>query len=151
MTNIEAETTGRAIEKSFWIVGVLLLIWALIGCFMYWMEMTMSDAAYLETFGQEATRMRPLIPAWSVAGYAIGVWAGLVGAVLLLLKKRLALPAYVISFFGALIGWGWYVINSEAASMMATNGGWYMMIFVFVMCLFSIWWARKKAAQGLLT
>lgn len=135
----------------FWIIGVLLLIWGAIGASMYVLEMTMSDADYIKTFGDEANEIRPLIPAWSIAGYAVGVWFGLLGSLLLLLRKRFAVPAYIISFLGALIGWGWYVITPKASAMMSTNGGWYMMALVIFLCLFSIWWSRKKAADGTLS
>jgi len=135
----------------FWVIGALLLIWGLVGVSMYILEMTMSEAAYLEYYGQEAADVRHLIPTWSIAGYAIGVWTGLAGTVLLLLRKSLALWLYFISSLGAITGWGWYIINPKASAMMSANGGWYMMALVIALCLFSIWWARKNRASGTLT
>jgi hypothetical protein len=39
-------------------------------------------------------------PAWMTAAFAIGVFAGLAGCVLLLLRRRLALPVFAVSLAG---------------------------------------------------
>ena len=40
------------------------------------------------------------MPAWTDAAWAIGVWGGLLGAILLLLRRKWALQAFVASFLG---------------------------------------------------
>ncbi|MDA0736305.1 MAG: hypothetical protein O2911_04230 [Bacteroidetes bacterium] len=42
-------------------------------------------------------------PAWVTSSYAIAVWVGIVGSFLLLLRKKLALPTFVLSLIGALL------------------------------------------------
>jgi hypothetical protein len=43
-------------------------------------------------------------PAWMDAAWALGVWGAVLGSVLLLLRKRFALIAFMISFFGLVVG-----------------------------------------------
>lgn len=136
--------------KLFWIVGVVLLLFGIMGASGYVLEMTMDEAAYLENYGQAAVDIRPLTPKWSIAGYAIGVWTGLLGSILLLLRKALAVPVYIVSFLGAFLGWSWYVIDPRAHQMMKESSGWAFMAFVIIACLFSIWWARRQKSKGLL-
>ena len=42
-------------------------------------------------------------PSWMVAAYAIAVWSGLVGAVLLLLRRKLAVPALLVSLIAVVV------------------------------------------------
>lgn len=142
-------TEGAKPSILFWVVGALLLVWGLIGIAMYCLEVTMSNEAYLENFGAEMLAVRDLVPAWSIGGYAIGVWFGLAGTISLLLRRRLAIPLYIISILGALLGWSWYVFSEIGRSVMAP-GSWGMVTLVIALCIFSIWWARRQKSQGVL-
>lgn len=41
------------------------------------------------------------LPAWTWVAWCIGVFGGLLGAVLLLMRRRFAVWAFVVSFFAA--------------------------------------------------
>ena len=43
-------------------------------------------------------------PLWANFGWGLGVWMGLVGSVLLVLRHRWAAPAFALSFVGAIVG-----------------------------------------------
>ncbi len=137
-------------SKLFWAVGAFLLLWGLVGVTMYVLEMTMSEASYLETYGQSAADIRHSVPRWSVAGYAVGVWTGLLAAILLLMRRAWAVPAYLVSLLGALVGWSWYIIDPSAVAVMREQGGWIMMVVVFSLCAFSLWWAKRQKTRGIL-
>ncbi len=137
-------------SKVFWAVGAFLLLWGILGVSMYILEMTMSEAAYLETYGQSASDIRHSVPTWSVAGYAVGVWTGLLAAILLLMRRAWAVPAYLVSLLGAAVGWSWYIFDPRAKAVMGEQGGWIMMVAVFSLCAFSLWWAKRQKAHGIL-
>ena len=134
----------------FWIVGILLLLFGIMGASGYVLEMTMDETAYLESYGQAAVDIRHITPKWSIAGYAIGVWSGLLGAILLLLRKAWAVRFYVVSALGALLGWIWYIIDPRAHVVMFEERGWIFMVFILIACMFSIWWAKRQTSKGLL-
>ena len=133
----------------FWLIGLALLLWGFIGIGFYLLEMTMSDADYLETYGEEMMAVRDRLPAWSISGYAFGVWSGLLGTFCLLLRRRWAIPLYIVSFIGAVFGWIWYIIDIAGRATMK-NGGWVMFSVVIILCLFSIWFARKMHRKGII-
>lgn len=147
--DIDLMSAAKKPNGLFWLVGALLLVWGLIGISFYLYEVTLSDEKYLEGYGQAMLDIRHRVPAWSMSGYAIGVWAGLVGTICLLLRRRMAQPLYIISFLGAVAGWGWYLIDGPGRKSLE-NGGWVMLAVVITLCLFSIWWARRKIADGTL-
>ena len=94
-----------------WIVGVLSLLWSGIGCYDYLMT-RMRDTDYL-------AKMMPTIdpaamlawvdafPIWAQFGWGLGVWGGLAGSVLLLLRNHWAYWAFGLSFIGAILGLGY--------------------------------------------
>jgi hypothetical protein len=43
------------------------------------------------------------IPAWVVSAWAIGVWGGVLGALLLLLRRRLAVWVFLASLMGMIV------------------------------------------------
>jgi len=133
----------------FWSIGVVLLLWGLMGIWFYWIEVTMSDATYVEIYGKELLDVRHRVPAWSISGYAIGVWGGLLGTICLLLRRRWALPFYIASLIGAILGWVWFIMDSAGRATM-NNGGWIMFSLVIILCLFSIWFTRSMRSKGII-
>jgi hypothetical protein len=97
-----------------WIVGVLSLLWSSVGCYDYLMT-RMRDTDYL-------AKMMPTVdpnamlawvdafPVYAQVGWALGVWGGLAGAVLLLMKHRWAVWAFALSLVGAVLGLGYQII-----------------------------------------
>ena len=93
------KSTNRPIW--FWIVSVLALIWNLMGVKAYLDQVFMPD----DVFAQMTQEMQNLLnqtPAWVTSAFAVAVWGGAIGSLLLVLKKRLAYPILIISLIGAL-------------------------------------------------
>jgi hypothetical protein len=79
-----------------WIVAGLAVLWNAIGAFDYLMTQTRNEG-YMGQFTSEQLEYFYGFPMWVEAAWAIAVWGGLVGAVLLLLRKCLAIPVFVAS------------------------------------------------------
>ena len=48
-------------------------------------------------------------PIYAKAGWALGVWGGLLGAVLLLIRSRYAVWAFALSMLGIVLSIGWQI------------------------------------------
>lgn len=93
-----------------WLVGGLSLLWNAFGAYDY----VMSHArnldylrAMTEPYGLDAEvalRYFDSFPVWAEAAWAIGVWSSLLGSVLLLVRSRFALHAFLASLAGLLGG-----------------------------------------------
>lgn len=141
---------GMKPPTAFWVLGVLFLLWNAFGCYLYYMDNTMTDAAYAEAYGQAMVDVKHLYPSWATAGYAIGVWGGLVAAIMFLLRKKLALPIFILSLVGAFVSFVWVFINAEYKAA-AGSTFWVMPVIVLAIGVFEIWVSRKKIAKGYLT
>ena len=133
----------------FWVMGILFLLWGLMGGAMYLAEVTMSDKAYGEAFGEDLLAVRDVYPVWGIAAYASAVWSGLLAAILFLLRKRLSAVIFLFSLVAAIIGFIPSFTNSVLRDA-AGAGFWVMPLIVVVLGSFEVWYSRKQSAKGIL-
>jgi len=110
----DAVDTRARTPIHLWIVGVLAVLWNCIGCYDYLMT-RMRDTDYL-------AKMMPTVdpnamlawvdafPIWAQFGWGLGVWGGLAGSVLLLLRSRWAVWGLGLSLVGAILGLGYQIV-----------------------------------------
>jgi hypothetical protein len=104
--------------RHLWIVGILGLLWNLVGVYDYLMTQT-ENAAYMAKFSQEQLDYFYSFPMWAVSAWAIAVWGGLVGVILLLMRKKLAAPVLLVSWIAMIIS----TINTIISGGFAIMGG----------------------------
>jgi hypothetical protein len=95
-------TSNRHTPRHLWVIGGLSVPWNAMGAFDYLMTQTHNEA-YMGQFTPEQLDYFYGFPAWLVAFWAIAVWGGLLGSLLLLLKKRLAVGIFLASLVAALL------------------------------------------------
>jgi hypothetical protein len=88
--------------KWFMPVAVVALLWNLMGCAAYLMDVMLTPEA-IAAMTPDQQALYAARPAWAVAAYAIAVWSGALGSLGLVLKKRWAKGALLASLLG-LIG-----------------------------------------------
>ena len=88
------------IHWSFWLICVLGLIWNAMSCMNFVMQF---DSEMLSNYPDEARKLVETRPAWSTVAFAVAVFGGLVGDVLLILKRKLALYVFSLSVLGVLL------------------------------------------------
>ena len=96
-----------------WIVGILSLLWNGFGCYDYLMT-RMRNTDYLKSVmpNFDPNGMLAWIdafPIYAQIGWGLGVWGGLLGSVLLLVRSRYAVWAYGVSLLGAVLGLGYQI------------------------------------------
>ncbi|GAB5488631.1 MAG: hypothetical protein Pars2KO_22010 [Parasphingorhabdus sp.] len=81
----------------FWIVSSVALVWNALGVMVYLQQAFMSagDFQNLDPAQQDLLSNQP---EWITATFAIAVFAGFVGCILLLLRKKLAVRMLALSF-----------------------------------------------------
>jgi hypothetical protein len=109
-----ASTAETGTPAHLWIVGILALLWNAFGAYDYWMTRT-HDLAYI------AKSMPGVDPATAIAwvegmplyaqiGWGLGVWCGLLGAILLVMRSRYAVWAFALSMLGILLSIGYDLV-----------------------------------------
>ncbi len=91
---------GRAkTPVHLWIVGALALLWNAFGAWNYLMTQTRNEAVMASLTAAQRTYIDS-IPAWADAAWALGVWGAVAGTLLLLVRSRYAVAAFVVSILG---------------------------------------------------
>lgn len=101
MTDAGLPARGRG-SWQLRVVGVLALLWNAIGALDYVMTQT-RNPSYMASFTPEQLAYFYGFPAWVVASWALAVWGGVLGSLLLLLRKRLAVPVFLVSLVAMVI------------------------------------------------
>ena len=97
------EATSKP-TTAYWIIAGVLLVWNIIGLMFYFQQSTLTPEIMMDA-GLTAQQIAHITntPAWGHSGYAIAVNAGVLGGILLLLRKAWAVPLFVLSLVGALV------------------------------------------------
>lgn len=104
MTEETTAPAGGGVPWHLWVVGLLSLLWNGFGAYLYVMTQT-QGAEFLRSMGssQASIDWQASMPAWMNALWAIGVWGGVLGAVLLLVRRRWAMHAFLASLLAMLV------------------------------------------------
>ena len=88
--------------KWFMPVAVVALLWNLMGCAAYLMDVMLTPEA-VAAMPADQQALYAARPAWAVAAYAFAVWGGALGCVGLLVRKRWAKGAFLASLLGLIV------------------------------------------------
>ena len=143
-----APSTATKAPWHLWSIGIVGLLWNSIGALDYTMTQT-RNTAYLKAVTPEQLAYFDSVPAWAVAAWALGVWGGVVGMLLLLLRKRAAVPVLLVSLVGATLIFLHNFVLSEGAEVMGNSAaGFAGMIILIALGLY--WYARVMRRRGVL-
>ncbi|HUD29849.1 MAG TPA: sugar transporter, partial [Novosphingobium sp.] len=92
--------------RKFWIVATLILVWNLIGDAAYLTQATADLDVLAKTDPVTADAFRSM-PVWAWAAYALAVGGGTLGAVLLLMRRKVAWAFFALSVAGIVVQFGW--------------------------------------------
>jgi hypothetical protein len=110
----------RAVPVWFWIVGIIVLLWNLMGLMAFVIQMMMTDEAMaaLPDAQQEIYRN---IPMWVNIAFGLAVICGTIGSVLLLMRSKFAVPVLALSLLGVFLQYGYMFFLSNTASVMGAG------------------------------
>tara|TARA_B110000879_G_scaffold87312_1_gene120237 strand:+ start:151 stop:582 length:432 start_codon:yes stop_codon:yes gene_type:complete len=131
----------RKPSNLFWVISSIALVWNLMGVFNYLDQAFMTDKI-LETLSKEQQILYQDVPAWVTAAFAIAVFSGTLGSLLLLLKKKIATTFFIISFLG-IVGQMSYGLLIDQNSDSYGPMGIAMPIIIIAFGGYLIWYSRK--------
>jgi hypothetical protein len=132
-----------------WLVGILALLWNCIGAFDYAMTET-RNASYMSAFTPEQLTYFYGFPTWVVATWALSVWGGVLGSVLLLLRKRWAVPVFGVSLVTMMLTSFYSFVLTNGLATMGGAGGLVFSAVIFVIAVALLFYARHLARIGVL-
>ena len=149
-----ATTVETRTPVHLWIVGIVSLLWNCFGCYDYLMTRT-QGAAYIDSMmhtDQGSAIMAYIngFPIWVSAAWGLGVWGGLAGSILLLMRSRHAVAAFAVSMVGAIIGIGWQLLNPSGIPEMSESVNRIMPYVIIAVAIGLFLYARAQQQKGAL-
>ena len=128
---------------------MLATVWNAFGAFDYMMTQTRNEA-YLANFTDPQRVYFESFPIWMEAAWAFGVWGGLLGALLLLMRSRYAATAFAVSLAGLAASTVYqYVLNTPPEDMM-TGAMMGMNVAIWAIAIGLLWYAMRMRRSGVL-
>ncbi len=135
------DKTVGAIHWSFWIISVVTLLYNIMGVANYFVQM---NADSLASFPEQ---YRPIIegrPAWATAAFAIAVFGGSLGCLLLLLKKSAAFYVLIASLLGVIVS----MMHIFGVAGFNSFDVWIGVLMQLVVTVFLIWYSKLAESKS---
>jgi hypothetical protein len=113
----DARYAPQPLAKWYWIAAVVSALFKALGCSMYLMTVTADPA----TLPLDQRNLIEAEPTWMVAAFAVGVWVGLLGAIALLARKKIAVPLLLVSLIATVINFLPYAALPRVRDLVTTN------------------------------
>lgn len=144
MDETEAQPVTGNPPGWYWIVGVAALLFELLGCFFYLVEVRMS-ASDIAALPLDQAALLAARPSWYYAAFGIAVWVGLAGAILLLLRRQWAVWALLISLVAAIIQFSSVFIVPEMRAMTPSDALFVPVVVIIV--AYAFWQFSRLAGR----
>lgn len=133
--------SGKTVSGSYWAVAGLALLWNAFGAYLYTMA-NLGEPSVTAGAPQEMLDYMAAMPLWAHAGWAIGIWGSLAGALLMLARSRHAVSAFAVSIAGALVS---YAAQAMAGVLTLVEPA-----VILSVIAFQWWYCRRAVALGIL-
>ena len=134
---------------QFWLIAIAAFIFNAGGAYNYVMMQT-GNEAYRAMLSAEELAYYDAYPTWMEAAWGIGVWFAILGAILLLLRKKLAAPVFLVALLGYLAASVYTYILSDMPDSMKAVGPTIFGIVIGLQLL-GLWlYSRAMATKGVL-
>ena len=94
------DDSAGTVHWSFWAITIFMLIWNVMGCINFFIQINPEMVASYRENEQAIITGRPI---WATVAFAIAVFGGALGCLLLLIKKSIAFYFFIASLLGVVV------------------------------------------------
>lgn len=136
-TKASAATPGW----QYWTVATLGFLWNCFGAYLYILT-KQGDAALMATVPPAMRDYIATMPTWAHIGWSLGIWGSFLGSVLLLLRSRWAVQAFLVSLLGAVLS---FAAQARAGVLEPAQP-----VMVLAVIALLLWYSRRAERSGIL-
>ncbi len=133
------DKTVGGVHWSFWTIGAVALIWNVMGGINFFAQM---NADALAAYPEAARALVEGRPAWATGAFAIAVFGGALGCLLLLLRKSAAFYLFIASLLGVI------VTNIHTLGVAGSTEIWVGSVMSLAVAAFLIWYTKQAGNKG---
>ena len=130
----------------FWVIAVMALLWNLMGCAAFLMEL-FAQEMMMEAWTEEQKDWAHSIPNWIYFVYAVAVITGVAGSLCLLMRKAWSIPLFGISVAAVIIQMVYTMLIAGGLQAMGPSGL-VMPVLVIVLSIVWLWFSVFSKGKG---
>ena len=143
-------TPGR--PWHLWLIGITGGLWSSIGVLSFMLTQMNVEAVMSRFPPQQRAYFESFAPyVWPVAFWAIGVFGGVIGCLLLLLRKRLAFHVLLASVIGTIVSTLGGLFLLGGMEVMRETSALGFTVFPIIFAAFLAYYARAMSKKGVLS
>ena len=130
---------------KFWTVGAFGLIWSLMGCYNYLMQINPEALAQFPEAYQIVINSRP---GWVTVLLVIAVFGGALGSALMLMRRAVARPVLMVSLVGVVVTFGQAILeirSAPGAGLIVMGSGMWLLVSSYL-----VWFTHRKDGREVL-
>jgi hypothetical protein len=131
----------RPLARWFMPAAIASLLWMLLGCALYLYQVTLDPS----TLPLDQRAIAEAAPTWMFAAFAVAVWVGLAGTVMLVMRRKLAEPLLLVSLIATLVQFSAYFLDQRLNEAMSTDG--FVVPIVVVLLTWTVFWFARHSRQ----
>ncbi len=140
--------SANKVPVVFWIISIIALLWNLMGVGAFLFDSFMMTPKVIGVMEEPMKSFYENSPGWIKIPYGIATIGGLLGAILLLLRKKLALPVFVISLVAVIIQMAASLLATDAIEVLGMQQAVIMPLFIVAIGAFLVYYSRKSIANN---
>ena len=138
-----------AVPVWYWLVAAVALLWNLLGCLFFAVEMFAQEAA-IQSWSEPQKEWARSIPGWIYVVYGLAVTTGVAGSLGLLLRKSWAIPLFRVCLAAVIVQMGYTMLVARGLQVMGPSGAVMpsLVIAIAAALLWFAWFARNRGWFG---
>jgi hypothetical protein len=143
------QTTKSAVPVWYWVIAAVALLWNLLGCVFFGVEMFAQEAA-MESMTDAQKEWARSIPGWIYLVYGLGVSTGVAGSIGLFMRKGWTIAMFAICLVAVIVQMGYTMIIGGGIRVMGPSGLVMpsLVIVIAAALLWFSWFARGRSWFG---
>lgn len=141
-------TKSNKPSVAFWIIGIIGLIWNLMGVDGY-INQSYKTERFKAMYTEEQLEIIFNLPPWVTAAFAIAVFSSVLACIFLLLRKKIAKNFFLIGLLAVIIQTTYNLFINPGKEMYGSME-YSMLITIPLFAVFLYWYAKKCADDGIL-
>jgi hypothetical protein len=133
------------VHWSFWAIVIVALMWNVMGVINFFWQM---NADALASFPETHRAIIEGRPAWATGGFAIAVFGGVLGCLLLLLRKSAATYLFFASLLGVIVTITHTLVIASSTIDFSPFEILMMILMPLVVATFLIWYSKWAESKG---
>jgi len=139
------DQNSAGVHWRFWVISAIALTWNVLGGANFFMQM---DADMVSALPETHRAIIIGRPVWATAGFAVIVFGGALGCLLLLLRKSAAYYVFIVSLLGGVVTMIHTISIARSTIDFSVSEIVVMILMPLVVATFLVWYAKWTERQG---